>query len=45
MLDFILMTLLSTTVLVSITGYLVWGSLSPQEKQSINDFISNKRVQ
>jgi len=45
MLDFILMTLLSTTVLVSITVYLVWDSLSPQEKQGINEFISNKRVQ
>lgn len=39
MLDFILMTLLSTIVFTGIAAYLVWQSFTPREKWSVKDNI------
>lgn len=41
MLDFILMTLLSTIVFTGIAVYLVWQSFTPREKWSVKDNIKN----
>lgn len=39
MLNFILMTLLSTIVFTGIAVYLVWQSFTPREKWSVKDNI------
>lgn len=41
MLNFILMTLLSTIVFTGIAVYLVWQSFTPREKWSVKDNIRN----